>query len=87
MNDTTLPRREFLEMLAAAFAAPAIDWQALPTGPSPARGAHDYEAVVIGSGLGGLACAAAFARQGFKPLVPRARRPRSSGIPRLSWLL
>jgi len=69
MNETTLPRREFLEMLAGAFAAPAIDWQALPTGPSASRGAYDYDAVVIGSGLGGLACAAAFARQGFKPLV------------------
>jgi phytoene dehydrogenase-like protein len=67
MNDTTLPRREFLEMLAATFAAPAIDWSALPTGPS--HGPADYDAVVIGSGLGGLACAAAFARQGFKPLV------------------
>jgi phytoene dehydrogenase-like protein len=63
-----LPRREFLERLAGAFAAPAIDWQALPTGPSTARG-PDYDAIVIGSGLGGLACAAAFARQGFKPLV------------------
>jgi phytoene dehydrogenase-like protein len=69
MNESTLPRREFLEMLAGAFAAPAIDWEALPTGPSPARSAQDYDAVVIGSGLGGLSCAAAFARQGFKPLV------------------
>ena len=32
MNETLLPRREFLEMLAGAFAAPAIDWQALPSG-------------------------------------------------------
>ena len=69
MNESALPRREFLEMLAGAFAAPAIDWQALPTGPSSARGALDYDAVVIGSGLGGLSCAAAFARQGFRPLV------------------
>ena len=69
MNDSSLPRREFLERLAAAFAAPAIDWSALPTGPSSARGGAEYDAVVIGSGLGGLACAAAFARQGFRPLV------------------
>ena len=69
MSESTLPRREFLEMLTGAFAAPAIDWQALPTGPSPARSAPDYDAIVIGSGLGGLSCAAAFARQGFKPLV------------------
>ncbi len=69
MNESTLPRREFLEALAGALAAPAIDWQALPIGPSPTRSALDYDAVVIGSGLGGLSCAAAFARQGFKPLV------------------
>jgi all-trans-retinol 13,14-reductase len=69
MNESTLPRREFLEMIAGAFAAPAIDWPALPTGSAATRGAFDYDAVVIGSGLGGLSCAAAFARQGFKPLV------------------
>ena len=28
-----------------------------------------FDAIIIGSGLGGLSCAAAFARQGFKPLV------------------
>jgi all-trans-retinol 13,14-reductase len=69
MGHETLPRRDFLERLAAAFAAPAIDWHALPTVASLARGAFDYDAVIIGAGLGGLACAAAFARRGFKPLV------------------
>ena len=28
-----------------------------------------FDAVIVGSGLGGLSCAAAFARQGFKALV------------------
>jgi len=69
MNESVLPRREFLEMLAGAFVAPVLDWQALPTGPATTPRAFDYDAVVIGSGLGGLSCAAAFARQGFKPLV------------------
>ena len=69
MKEPTLPRREFLEALAGAFAAPAMDWQSLPTGPSSTRSVVDYDAIVIGSGLGGLSCAAAFARQGFKPLV------------------
>jgi phytoene dehydrogenase-like protein len=69
MNDSTLPRREFLEMLSGMFAVPMIDWKAFPTGPSPAQQPFDYDAVIIGSGLGGLSCAAAFARQGFKPLV------------------
>lgn len=69
MNDSSLPRREFLEMLAGMFAVPMIDWKSFPTGPSPAQQPFDYDAVIIGSGLGGLSCAAAFARQGFKPLV------------------
>jgi phytoene dehydrogenase-like protein len=69
MNDHQLPRREFLKMLACAFPAAAIDWDAFPLGHGTAAGPHDYDAIVIGSGLGGLSCAAAFARQGFKPIV------------------
>jgi all-trans-retinol 13,14-reductase len=69
MNSFLLPRREFLEMLAGMFTATTFNWEAFPTGPSPDRHPFDYDAVIIGSGLGGLACAAAFARQGFKPLV------------------
>ena len=69
MSPHQLPRREFLAMLAATFPAATVDWSAFPVGS--ARGAHstDFDAVVIGSGLGGLSCAAAFARQGFRPLV------------------
>jgi phytoene dehydrogenase-like protein len=69
MHEPMLPRREFLEMLAGAFVAPVIDWRAFPTGSARTTGAVDYDAIVIGAGLGGLACAAAFARQGFTPLV------------------
>jgi all-trans-retinol 13,14-reductase len=69
MDRHQLPRREFLAMLAAAFPVAAIDWNVLPRGHGRARAANDYDAIVIGSGLGGLSCAAAFARQGFKPLV------------------
>jgi phytoene dehydrogenase-like protein len=64
-----LPRREFLAMLASAFPAYAFDWGAFPTGRPRRGGAADYDAIVVGSGLGGLSCAAAFARQGFRPLV------------------
>lgn len=69
MNDSALPRREFLEMLAGMFAVPVIDWNAFPSAQSPAKRRSDYDVVIIGSGLGGLSCAAAFARKGFKPLV------------------
>jgi phytoene dehydrogenase-like protein len=70
MQEHQLPRREFLAMLAAAFpAATTIDWQAFPRGRPRRRAANDYDAIIIGSGLGGLACATAFARQGYAPLV------------------
>jgi len=69
MTDYRLPRREFLAMLAAAFPVAALDWHAFPRGHGRSGAASDYDAIVIGSGLGGLSCAAAFARQGFAPLV------------------
>lgn len=69
MQGHQLPRREFLAMLAAAFPAASIDWQAFPCARPRRRAPNDYDVIVIGSGLGGLSCAAAFARQGFAPLV------------------
>ncbi len=69
MTDHRLPRREFLAMLAAAFPVAALDWHAFPRGHGRKGAASDFDAIVIGSGLGGLSCAAAFARQGFTPLV------------------
>ena len=69
MESQQLPRREFLKMLAVTFSATAIEWNKFPVGPFHPHGANDYDAIIIGSGLGGLSCAAAFARQGFKPLV------------------
>ena len=69
MSNQDIPRREFLKTLAGTFAIGAIDWSAFPLGPA-SRGENDtWDAIIIGSGLGGLSCAAAFARQGFKPLV------------------
>src|SRR5512135_3703103 len=65
-----VPRRDFLRMLVGTFAAGAIDWDALPLGhPRVRSGPDSYDVIVIGAGLGGLSCAAAFARQGFKALV------------------
>jgi all-trans-retinol 13,14-reductase len=69
MSTVTLPRREFLEMLAGLFALPAVEWNAFPSGPAPGRKKYDADVIVIGSGLGGLSCAAGFARKGYKPLV------------------
>ncbi len=69
MDGHQLPRREFLVALAAAFPAAAFDWNAFPRTRPRKGGADDFDVIVIGSGLGGLSCAAAFARQGFRALV------------------
>jgi len=69
MDRHPLPRREFLAMLAASFPVAAFDWNAFPRASGHPQADDDHDVIVIGSGLGGLACAAAFARQGFKPLV------------------
>jgi all-trans-retinol 13,14-reductase len=69
MADVIIPRRDFLRALLAGTAMAALDWTVLPRGASAKRGKGEYDAVIIGSGLGGLSIAAAFARQGFKPLV------------------
>ncbi len=69
MSEGLLPRREFLKILASAYPAVAFDWTALPRASSQPAKDGAYDCIVIGSGLAGLACAAAFARQGFKPLV------------------
>jgi len=62
-------RRSFIKSLIAGSALAALDWNAFPRGAQSRTRNEDYDAVVIGSGLGGLSCAAAFARQGFRPLV------------------
>lgn len=69
MDDHPLRRREFLSLLASLVPAAAIDWSAFPSGHGVSAGTDEFDAIIIGSGLGGLSCAAAFARQGFKPLV------------------
>jgi len=67
MIEQELPRREFLRMLAGIFSVTAIDWEAFPHTLN--RTESGFDAIVVGSGLGGLSCAAALARQGLKPLV------------------
>ena len=69
MSDNSMERRDFLKTLLAGIPLVAIDWDALPKGKDANQGNKNFDAVIIGSGLGGLCCAAAFARQGFKTLV------------------
>lgn len=62
-----MERKDFLKAVLGGISMTALDWSRFPVGPGPAR--DEFDAVIIGSGLGGLSCAAAFARQGFRPLV------------------
>jgi len=66
---SNMERRDFIRSLLAGASVLALDWSLFPTGASAQMGENEFDAVIIGSGLGGLSCAAAFARQGFKPLV------------------
>jgi phytoene dehydrogenase-like protein len=72
MSPDELDRRGFLKYLVGGISLAAFDWSVFSR-RSGARAADDeYDVIVIGSGLGGLSCAAAFARQGFRPLVLEA---------------
>ncbi len=68
-----IPRRNFLKTLLAGLPAFALDWDSFPR-KTRKEAQEGYDAVIIGAGLGGLSCAAALARQGFKPLVLEQHR-------------
>ena len=72
MTPKHMPRRDFLASMLAGIPVVALDWESFPRGkPSavPKGSGPAYDAVIIGAGLGGLSCGAAFVRQGFRPLV------------------
>jgi len=64
-----IERRDFLKSFLAGIPMLALDWSSFPKGKNTRPTEKQFDAVIIGSGLGGLSCAAAFARQGFKALV------------------
>ena len=81
MSREKIVRRDFLKVMLAGIPALSLDWDSFPRGDRPigsagrsarAAAGESWDAVVIGAGLGGLSCAAGFARQGFKPLVLEA---------------
>jgi phytoene dehydrogenase-like protein len=69
MFDSFIKRRDFLKSVLAGIPILALDWSSFQKGTEKATQDSDYDAIIIGSGLGGLSCAMAFARQGFKALV------------------
>ena len=69
MSKTEIERRDFLRTVLAGLPALAMNWDTFPRGDETKPAGENWDAIIVGSGLGGLSCAAAFARQGFKPLV------------------
>ncbi len=69
MLGRNMERRDFIKSLLASVSLVALDWSVFPISTGAQTGENQYDAIIIGSGLAGLSCAAAFARQGFKPLV------------------
>ena len=69
MNANQIERREFLKKFLGGIALLSLDWKSFPRSLGKPLSENEYDAIIIGSGLGGLSCAAAFARQGFKPLL------------------
>jgi all-trans-retinol 13,14-reductase len=69
MSHIEMDRREFMVFMVGGLSMLPLDWSSFPTGAPATTQGDQFDAVIIGSGLGGLSCAAAFARQRFKPLV------------------
>ncbi|MFC2157861.1 phytoene desaturase family protein [Acidobacteriota bacterium] len=69
MSKIKFERRDFIKTILAGVPLIAMDWAKFPSVQNTDTKPNEYDAVIIGAGLGGLSCAAAFARQGFKPLV------------------
>jgi phytoene dehydrogenase-like protein len=69
MSENFIERRKFLRNVCGGISLMALDWSLLPRGLGAQSRSDSFDAIIIGSGLGGLSCAAAFARQGFRPLV------------------
>ena len=74
MIKNKIVRRDFLKAILAGIPVVALDWNSFPRGGQATAAKDQWDAIVIGAGLGGLSCAAAFARQGFKPLVLEQHR-------------
>ncbi len=71
MSSASLDRRDFLKSFLMGLPMITLDWEAFPKGKGTTKdlAENKFDAIVIGAGLGGLSCGAAFARQGFKVLV------------------
>ncbi|MCP5104751.1 MAG: NAD(P)/FAD-dependent oxidoreductase [bacterium] len=68
-----MDRRDFIKLSSAAGLTFFLNFNAFPAKLVSKLGKDEYDAIVLGAGLGGLTFAAAMARQGYKPLVLERR--------------
>jgi heterodisulfide reductase subunit A-like polyferredoxin len=68
MSASVVPRRDILKSILASIPV-ALDWASFPVAKAGQKDSSAFDAIIIGAGLGGLSCAAGFARQGFRTLV------------------
>jgi len=64
-----MDRRNFLKLALAAGGLHSFDWDAYPQGGPGSKADGEFDAIIIGAGLGGLGCGMAFARKGYRALV------------------
>ncbi len=68
-----MERKDFVKLSLAGGMTFLLDFNAFPVNLLSNLGKDEYDAIVLGAGLGGLTFAAAMARQGYKPLVIEKR--------------
>jgi prolycopene isomerase len=64
-----ISRRDFFKFSGIASIATLVNWECPALAKVRRAPEGEYDAIIIGAGLGGLSCAAFLARDGFKPLV------------------
>jgi phytoene dehydrogenase-like protein len=69
MSENRFNRRQMIQSALALVPGAGLNWETLPAAKSTPSGSDQFDAVIVGAGLGGLSCGAAFARQGFKTLI------------------
>ena len=75
-NHSSISRREFIQLAAAATTALSIDWTRMKALAAAIEPKKDLPVVVIGGGLGGLSAAAHLSQNGFAvTLIEQHDRP------------
>jgi phytoene dehydrogenase-like protein len=69
MGKAMISRRDFIRILGMGATSALINWDLPAQAAAGKAGPGQFDAIIIGAGLGGLSCAAFLAVNGFRPLV------------------